>query len=90
MDIITYPCPHLNALRDVIQEGGHGFDGMVTEMLELNNQLLLEFVVDDGHIERARLIGQEVAVVCALKMQFQIWKKNNEMQVLGLSSVMCG
>lgn len=62
------------AVRDKVQEGGQGLDGMIPQVLELNHELLAELVVDGGHRQRGRLVGQELAVVRALQVQLQVCK----------------
>lgn len=60
------------AVGDEVQECRQWLDGMVAQVLELNHQLLAQFVVDDRNRQRRWLIGQELTVIGALQMQFQI------------------
>ena len=50
-------------------------------MLELGDDLLLEVVVDDGHLKRGGHVGKEVAIVRALQVQFQVWKERNNILI---------
>jgi len=59
-------------VRDVIEERAEGFHGMVAHVLKFNDELLAQLVIDDGHRQRAGFIGQELAVVRGLQMQFEI------------------
>ena len=61
------------AIGDVVQEHGQGPRGLVPHVLELCHQLLPQLLVNDGHLEAA-LIGQEVAVVCGLEVELQIFQ----------------
>lgn len=60
------------AVRDKVQEVGQRLHRMVAHMLELDHQLLAQLVIDHGHRQRRRLVGQKAAVVRALQMQLQI------------------
>ena len=55
-----------------VEEGGEGTRGVIAHVLELCHELLAQFVVDHGDLERRRHVGQEIAVVGRLKVQFQI------------------
>lgn len=44
-------------------------------MLKLSHQFLLEVVIDLTHLQGAGYIGQEIAIISALQMQFQVCKK---------------
>jgi len=59
-------------VRDVIEECTEGFHSMIPHVLKFNHKFLAQLVIDDGHSQRARFIGQELAVVCGLQMQFEI------------------
>ena len=68
-------CLSRNApVRDEVEEGCEGARGVVAHVLELCDELLAQLVVDHGDLERRRHVGQEVAVVGRLKVQFQICK----------------
>lgn len=58
--------------RDKVQKTCQGLIGMVPHVPELHHHLLLQLVIDDGHGEWGGFIGQEVPIVCALEVQFQI------------------
>lgn len=60
------------AVGDEVQKGGQWFDGMVAHMLEFDYQLFAKLIIDDGYRQWRRLVGKELAIVCALQMQFQI------------------
>lgn len=62
------------AVRDEVQKGGQRFDGMVSQVLELNHQFLTKLIVDDRHRQRRWLVGQELTVIGALQVKFQICK----------------
>lgn len=59
-------------VRDEVQEGGQRLDGMVSQMLELNYQFFAKLIVDDGHRQRRWLVGQELTIIGALQMKFQV------------------
>lgn len=59
-------------LRDEVHEAGERLVRLVPHVAKLHHHLLLQLVVDDGHSERRRLVGQEAAVVCALQVELQI------------------
>ena len=63
-------------IGDVVHEGCKRLHGVGAHVLELDDQLLSELVIDDGYLQRRRLVGEEVAIVSALKMQFQICNAN--------------
>ena len=54
---------------DVVEERGQGFDAVVTHVRELDDELLAEFVVDNGHVQRRRLVREERTVVGGLQVQ---------------------
>ena len=58
--------------RDEIQEAGEWLIRVVPHVAELHHHLLLEPVINDGHCQWRRLVGQEVAVVRALQVQLQV------------------
>ena len=60
---------------------------MVPHVLELGDDLLLEVVVDDGHLERGGNVGQEVAIVGALEVQLQVWKNKFRSILIRLKSL---
>ena len=45
---------------------------MVSDVLKLNDQFFLEFVINYRYIEWRRFILKKVAIVCALKMKLEI------------------
>lgn len=45
---------------------------MVPHVTELHHHLLLQLVVYDRDSKRGGFIGQEVPIVCALEVQFQV------------------
>ena len=47
------------AVGDVVQEGGQSARGVVPHVLELGDELLAEFVVDDGDLQRGGDRGLE-------------------------------
>jgi len=55
-------------LRDVIKKGREWSNGLIPQMLELDHQLLLQFIVNDRDKKGTRLVGQEIAIVCSLEM----------------------
>jgi len=57
---------------DVVEECAEWFYGMVAHVLKFNNELLTQLVIDDRHCQWAGFVGQELAVVCRLQMQFEI------------------
>lgn len=59
-------------VRDEIQERGQRLDGMVTQMLEFNNQLLAQFIINHWHRQWRRFVGQKLTIIRSLQMQFQI------------------
>jgi len=74
-------------VRDVIKECAEGFHGMVAHVLKFNNKLLAQLVIDDRHCQRTWFIGQELAVVRGLQMQFEIVQGLAllKVQVIGMS-----
>jgi hypothetical protein len=74
-------------VSDVIEERAEGFHGMVAHVLKFNNKLLAQLVIDDGHRQRTGFIGQELAVVRGLQMQFEIIQGLAllKVQVIGMS-----
>lgn len=45
---------------------------MVSHVTKLHHHLLLQLVIYDGDCEWGGFIGQEVPIVCALEVQFQV------------------
>ena len=68
----------LQYIRDVIQKSWQRRKSMISHVLKLHNQLLLQFIINCCNSQRTCFIRKKVAVVRALKMKFQIW--NNTMQ----------
>lgn len=60
------------AVGDEVEEGGEGASRVVAHVLELGDELLPQLVVDHRCLQRARHVGQEVAIVRALQVQLQI------------------
>lgn len=65
-------CGHL---RDEVHEASQRLVRLVPHVAELHHHLLLQLVVDDRHGERRRLVGQEAAIVGALQVELQIWRR---------------
>ena len=66
-------CQPVNApVSDEVEKGGEGPRGVVAHVLKLGHELLAQLVVDHRDLDRRRHVGQEVAVVGRLKVQFQI------------------
>lgn len=75
------------AVRDVIEERAERLHGMIAHMLELDDQLLAQLVVDDGHGQRAGFVGQELPVIGGLQVQLEIVQGLAllKVQVIGVS-----
>lgn len=58
--------------RDKVQKTCQGLVRVVPHVTELHHHLLLQLVINDRHSERGGFIGQEVPIVCALEVQFQV------------------
>lgn len=59
-------------IRDEVHEAGQWLIRLVPHVTKLHHHLLLQLVINDGHGERRRLVGQEAAIVCALQVELQI------------------
>ena len=59
---------------------------MIANVLEFGHQLFSKLIVDDGHIERRSLVGQEVAIIGGLEMKLQIVQcfTLHQIEVVGL------
>lgn len=60
------------AVSDKVEEGRQWLVGVISHVLELDHQFLAQFVIDDRHGERRRLVCQKLSIISALKMKFQI------------------
>lgn len=60
------------AVRNEVEEVRQRLHGMIAHVLELDHQLLAQLVVDHGHRQGRRLVGQETAIVRALQVQLEI------------------
>ena len=56
-----------------IQKSGKRFDSMAPDVLEFDHYFLTKTFLNDGHIQRRRLIRQEVAIIRGLEMQLHVW-----------------
>ena len=71
--------PYYAPVSDEVEEGGECAGGVVAHVLKLGDELLAQFVVDDGDLQRRRHVGQEVAVVGRLQVQLQVWKQGGKL-----------
>lgn len=58
------------AVRDEVQECGQRFNGMITQMLEFDDEFLAQFIVDNWHRQRRRFVCQKLAIIRSLQMKF--------------------
>lgn len=55
-----------------VEKGGQRLNGLVAHVLKFDDQLFTQPIVDSGDGERRGLIGQELTVVSALQVKFQV------------------
>lgn len=65
------------AVGDEVEEGRQWLDSVISHMLELDDSLFAKFIVNHRDGERWRLVGEKLAIVGALQVEFEICKKEN-------------
>lgn len=63
------------AIGDEVKELWKRLHGLISHMLEFNNQLLPKLIIDHWHRQRRWLVGQKTAIIGTLQMKLQIYKK---------------
>lgn len=58
------------AVGDEIQKSRQRFNGMISQVLEFDDQFFAQLIINDGHRQRRWLIGQKLTVIGSLQMQF--------------------
>lgn len=68
------PCMSSKDSRDIVHESCKRLHRLISKMPKLYDHLLPQFVINHRDGERTSFILQKAAIVCALKMKFQVYK----------------